>query len=182
MESEPMLTPREISPLPEENLLRGGSNRRRCIKQDSAPNTLPTSYSGPLNSIHGRQATWRDFVGGKNSNKLTNKQENKIVNVDLHSDIFWPFISNFVWWQTSPKPYCLIPVWMNLADVHGHGCKRKQKLLHTCSCKFLRWDADMTCQLVQDYTQSCSYDWHFRDRTLIWWFYILKTGDGNKQG
>ena len=28
-------------------LLRGGSNPRRCIKQDSEPKTLPTSYSGP---------------------------------------------------------------------------------------------------------------------------------------
>ena len=27
-------------------LLRGGSNTRRCIKQESDPNTLPTSYSG----------------------------------------------------------------------------------------------------------------------------------------
>ena len=26
---------------------RGGSNPRRCIKQDSQPNTLPASYSGP---------------------------------------------------------------------------------------------------------------------------------------
>ena len=31
----------------EKNLLRGGSNPRRCIKQDSEPNTPPTSYSGP---------------------------------------------------------------------------------------------------------------------------------------
>ena len=31
---------REKKPLP-----RGGSNPRRCIKQDSEPNTLPTSYS-----------------------------------------------------------------------------------------------------------------------------------------
>ena len=29
---------------------RGGSNPRRCIKQDSEPNTLPTSYSGPAKS------------------------------------------------------------------------------------------------------------------------------------
>ena len=29
-------------------LPRGGWNPRRCIKQDSEPNTLPTSYSGPL--------------------------------------------------------------------------------------------------------------------------------------
>ena len=29
-------------------LLRGGSNPRRCIKQDSESNTLPTSYSGPI--------------------------------------------------------------------------------------------------------------------------------------
>ena len=28
-------------------LLKGGSSPRRCIKQDSEPNTLPTSYSGP---------------------------------------------------------------------------------------------------------------------------------------
>ena len=27
---------------------RGGSHPRRCIKQDSEPNALPTSYSGPL--------------------------------------------------------------------------------------------------------------------------------------
>ena len=39
--------PREKSPPPEKNLLRGGSNPRRCVKQDSEPNTLPTSYSGP---------------------------------------------------------------------------------------------------------------------------------------
>ena len=73
MESEPMLTPREKSPLLETFSLeeyrthdaassrtaspthyqraipapRGGRNPRRCIKQDSEPNTLPTSYSGP---------------------------------------------------------------------------------------------------------------------------------------
>ena len=39
---------REKSPLPEKkNLLRGESTPRRCIKQDSWPNTLPKSYSGP---------------------------------------------------------------------------------------------------------------------------------------
>ena len=45
MQSEPMLTPWEKSPLPENILPRGGWNPRRCIKQDSEPNTLPTSYS-----------------------------------------------------------------------------------------------------------------------------------------
>ena len=40
-----MLTPREKSPLPEKNLLRGGSNPRRRIKQDSELNTLPTNYT-----------------------------------------------------------------------------------------------------------------------------------------
>ena len=48
MEFEPMLTPREKSPLPE-NCPRGGSNPRRC-GQRAEP--LPTSYSGPLISIH----------------------------------------------------------------------------------------------------------------------------------
>ena len=47
MKSEPVLTPKEKSTLPEKILLRGGSNPRRGIKQDSEPNTLPTSYSVP---------------------------------------------------------------------------------------------------------------------------------------
>ena len=44
MEFEPMLTPREKSPLPE-NSPRGGWNPRRCGQRAQ---TLPTSYSGPL--------------------------------------------------------------------------------------------------------------------------------------
>ena len=43
MEFEPMLTPREKSPLLE-NFPRGGSNPRRCGQRVQ---TLPTSYSGP---------------------------------------------------------------------------------------------------------------------------------------
>ena len=43
MEFEPMLTPREKSPLPE-NFPRGGSNPRRC---GQGAQTLPTSYSSP---------------------------------------------------------------------------------------------------------------------------------------
>ena len=50
MESEPMITPREKSPLLEKILVRGGSNPWRCIKQDSEPNTLPISYLGPCTS------------------------------------------------------------------------------------------------------------------------------------
>ena len=38
MELEPMLTPREDIPSTENILPRGGSNPRRCIKQDSEPN------------------------------------------------------------------------------------------------------------------------------------------------
>ena len=43
MEFEPMLSPREKSPLPE-NIPRGGSNPWRCGQRVQ---TLPTSYSGP---------------------------------------------------------------------------------------------------------------------------------------
>ena len=43
MEFEPMLTPKEKSPLPED-VPRGGSNPRRCGQRAQ---TLPTSYSGP---------------------------------------------------------------------------------------------------------------------------------------
>ena len=41
---EPMLTPREKSPLPE-NFPREGSNPQRCGQPAQA---LPTSYSGPV--------------------------------------------------------------------------------------------------------------------------------------
>ena len=47
MEFEPMLTPREKSPLPE-NFPRGGSNLRRCGQRAQ---TLPTSYSGPRHHL-----------------------------------------------------------------------------------------------------------------------------------
>ena len=40
-----MLTPREKNPL--YRWLRGGSNTRRCIAQDSEPNTLPTELFRP---------------------------------------------------------------------------------------------------------------------------------------
>ena len=43
----PMLTPREISPLPE-NVPRGGSNPQRCGQRAQ---TLPTSYSGPTELV-----------------------------------------------------------------------------------------------------------------------------------
>ena len=50
MESEPMSTPREKSPLPEKNSPQRRiepTNPQHCIKQDSKPNTLPTSYPPP---------------------------------------------------------------------------------------------------------------------------------------
>ena len=47
MEFEPMLTPREKSPVPQKILPRGESNPRRCIKQDREPNTLPTELFRP---------------------------------------------------------------------------------------------------------------------------------------
>ena len=46
MESEPMLTPREKSPLPE-NLPRGGSNPQRCITQDSEPKHYQRAIPAP---------------------------------------------------------------------------------------------------------------------------------------
>ena len=48
VEFEPMLTPREKSPLPE-NFPRGGLNPRHC---GQPAQTLPTSYSGPIQSFH----------------------------------------------------------------------------------------------------------------------------------
>ena len=40
-----MLTPRGKSSLPQKIIFREGSNSRRCIKQDSEPNTLPSVRS-----------------------------------------------------------------------------------------------------------------------------------------
>ena len=51
MEFEPMLTPREKSPLPE-NFPRGGSNPLHCGQRAQ---TLPTSYSGPQTALFDRQ-------------------------------------------------------------------------------------------------------------------------------
>ena len=47
-------------------LPRGGSNPRRCIKQDSEPNTLLTSYSGPqlLNRVFDCKQFGREGGGG----------------------------------------------------------------------------------------------------------------------
>ena len=50
MEFEPMLTPREKSPLPEK-FPRGGSNPRHCGQRAQI---LPTSYSGPRRSLERR--------------------------------------------------------------------------------------------------------------------------------
>ena len=50
MESELMLTPREKILSARKILLRGGANPWHCIKQDSEPNKLPTSYSSPSSS------------------------------------------------------------------------------------------------------------------------------------
>ena len=44
MKSEPMLTPKEKSPLPKAD---GRVEIRRCIRQDSEPNTLPTELLRP---------------------------------------------------------------------------------------------------------------------------------------
>ena len=50
-------------PSTREVFLREGSNPQRCIKQDSQPNTLPTSYSSPL-TVHMtdplRSGIWKD--------------------------------------------------------------------------------------------------------------------------
>ena len=51
MESKPMLAPKKKIFSTEKNLLKEGSNPLPCITQDSEPNTLPTSYSGPLSCV-----------------------------------------------------------------------------------------------------------------------------------
>ena len=50
-----MLTPKEKIPSAGKNIPREGWNPRRCIKQDSEPNTLPTSYPGPMTAVTGEE-------------------------------------------------------------------------------------------------------------------------------
>ena len=76
MESEPMLTPREKIPSTGKILLRGGPKPRRCIKQSSEPNTLPTNYSGPsqlFDNIKDREADFREKT------QMSEMQEEKRV-------------------------------------------------------------------------------------------------------
>ena len=61
MESELILSPREKSPLPEKNFPRG-SNPWHCIKQDSKPNTQPTSYFGLPYDVHFMGLNARTFT------------------------------------------------------------------------------------------------------------------------
>ena len=63
MECEPMLTPREKSPLPG-NFPRGGSNPRRCGQQAQ---TLPMSYSGPWMKYLTEDTIFQSFTGQSNS-------------------------------------------------------------------------------------------------------------------
>ena len=80
MEFEPMLTPREKSPLPE-NVPRGGSNPRRCGQRAQ---TLPTSYSGPL---------FRMFCSKQKQNKtekgVKNRWDVNKVEAEKKTDTVW---------------------------------------------------------------------------------------------
>ena len=60
MEFEPMLTPREKSPLPE-NFPRGGLNPQRCGQRAQTP---PTSYSGP-HAYHSNCTSHTQFTDSK---------------------------------------------------------------------------------------------------------------------
>ena len=64
MEFEPMLTPREKSPLPE-NVPRGGSNPRRCGQRAQA---LPTELFRPpqrwMTGLAGERELWGKGEGG----------------------------------------------------------------------------------------------------------------------
>ena len=101
MESEPILTPREKSPLPGKKILRGGSNPRRCIKQESEANTLPTSYSGPLRrfvSVYFEVSpVFASLLTGK-----TGLQRSSSASRNLHL-LFWQ--SRFSYSPMSPTKY-----------------------------------------------------------------------------
>ena len=80
MEFEPMLPPREKSPLPK-NFPRGGSNPRRCCQRAQ---TLPTSYSGPHSLVSTPKTDVRLlFVGC-----LTSQQHASVSQGRICSDNF----------------------------------------------------------------------------------------------
>ena len=88
MESEPMLTPREKSPIPKKKFLRGGSNPRRCIKQDSESNTLPTSYSGPLRNRSGTEQNIKALIAWEREWGV-GKGDQELGTVSDHRGHFW---------------------------------------------------------------------------------------------
>ena len=89
LESEPMLTLKGKIPSMGKILLRGGSNGRCCIKQDSELNTLSMSYSGPL--------TCYDFGAIYRCMWIHSRFHTEPLSNSLRlliTDIFkWPFLS-----------------------------------------------------------------------------------------
>ena len=111
MESEPMLTPREKTPFYRKKILpRGGSNLQHCIKQDSEPNTLPTSYSGPRWLVH---LYWGHLKAGAGYRVYYWFQPHYVEVIYLIMRITsteevgeWADLYTALWPQ---EPYCLMP-------------------------------------------------------------------------
>ena len=60
-------------------LLRGGSKPQHCIKQDSEPNILPTSYSCSESHIIATKDNWESDITTMNENK-----ESHILAMDMN--------------------------------------------------------------------------------------------------
>ena len=97
MEFEPMLTPREKSPLPE-NFPRGGSNPRRCGQRAQ---TLPTSYSGPLHWLNDASHIKKTLERAANPFNL--------ANVGSHHPEYVNKLQECEWWIEA-KRFLLVTV------------------------------------------------------------------------
>ena len=83
------------SPLPEKNLPRGGSNPQRCIKLDSEPSTLPTSYFGPLIRVKFHRSHCLFKSSSYRLALKTNIQRNYTNNGSFRHVLFWAFFDLF---------------------------------------------------------------------------------------
>ena len=120
MEFEPMLTPREKSPLLE-NFPRGGSNPQRCGQRAQ---TLPTSYSGPLlGNFEQHSHWWR-----RHGDRVFFCVPSYISGVDhfwWHFCVMWPFSNPAIEVVTFRlRGWCMLGVFMLLAFTRlGHDCQ-----------------------------------------------------------
>ena len=140
MESEPIFAPREKSPLPEKILLRGGSNLRRCIKQDSKPNTHTHTQHTANKLLWPLKTDWTVWLLISQLNLLLPKNTsfNQLCSVGRlvgHAN----FSTKFYHTCLAYTYHWLPPFYTTSTLPWGHKVSGKQSLLDLFSCIPFNW-------------------------------------------